>query len=135
MRNKITMSDFIGLCDELADEFIEAAVKDCTNPETQQMLKDAVSNKASQVLGVNVNTLFIRPFYEKGLDFVLSNALDFVGLAIASPPGSVDAARDVLKETITEAHAKTDAKIDSLSEKLKQKLAAQTSATDTPSKD
>jgi hypothetical protein len=128
---RVSMSDFVDLLDDLADQFVEAAIMDFSDEETRELVNTVVDQRVSKLLGINVNTPFIKPFYSKGKEFVVGNALDFVGLAASSPPESVDAARDVLKENLDEAHAKTNTKIDSLSEKLKQKLAQKAS---TPSK-
>ena len=61
---RITIQDFTVLCDQLADEFIEAAVKDLSHPETQEMIRNAVDTKASRLLGGQCKCSICETFLE-----------------------------------------------------------------------
>lgn len=110
---------FGSMLQDMADEFIGAVAQDLSDPAIQAQLRREIDSMASRILGVDVrhNPIAARIWNEvvKNAKGEMDGVIQFAGLAISSPPDSVDTAASVLKDGINE-------KIGGLADVLKKKL-------------
>lgn len=110
---------FNDILEHMGRELMTAIASDLSDPATQAQLRRNIDATASRVLGIDVRSTMIRPFWDRIVDQasneMKAQAVDFAGLAISDPPQSVDAAAEVVREAVNE-------KVNSMADLLKKKL-------------
>lgn len=102
--------------DALADEFISAIVSDLSDPEIRESVRYRVDQIASSLIGRDVNSPLIKPFWNKILEQGVEQIAPFVGIIKSDPPDSVEGTAEILKEEF-------NSKVDTMADKLKRRLA------------
>ena len=101
--------------DSLADEFVEAIISDFADPEFREGFRHQVDAIVSRKLGIDVNSVLVKPFWDKLYNQGIEQLKPLVGLVVSDPPDSIDVSASVIKEEVGE-------KIDSVADKLKKRL-------------
>jgi len=118
----LSLNTFTEVFNRILDEIMVAASYDLQDPDTQRELKRRIDLYMSSILGIDISSPLVKPFWDKFTSGLYDEIMGFAGFTVSSPPKSVDVANEYLKEKVDKLYTNTTSKIDTVTEELKKRL-------------